>query len=86
MIAPGRRKSGNKERKPASARGVPVDTNGSSAGAVAGSVPWEGFERNKRSVWTIRTEAFPEAHFATFPTKLVEPCILAGCPPGGGRS
>lgn len=33
---------------------------------------------NKRSVWNIATEAFPEAHFATFPTKLVEPCILAG--------
>lgn len=34
--------------------------------------------RNKRSVWTIASEPFPEAHFATFPTKLVEPCILAG--------
>ncbi len=34
--------------------------------------------RNKRSVWNIATEAYAEAHFATFPTKLVEPCILAG--------
>ena len=34
--------------------------------------------RNKRSVWTIATQAFPEAHFATYPQKLVEPCILAG--------
>ncbi len=33
---------------------------------------------NKRSVWTIAVEGFPEAHFATFPTRLVEPCILAG--------
>jgi len=33
---------------------------------------------NKRSVWTIPREAYPEAHFATFPQKLVEPCILAG--------
>jgi DNA modification methylase len=40
-------------------------------------------ERNKRSVWSIATEPFPEAHFATFPMKLVEPCILAGCPPRG---
>jgi len=40
-------------------------------------------KRNKRSVWEIATEAFPEAHFATFPRKLVEPCIRAGCPPGG---
>ena len=36
--------------------------------------------RNRRSVWTIATEAFDGAHFATFPTALVEPCILAGCP------
>ena len=34
--------------------------------------------RNRRSVWTIATEPYPEAHFATFPRKLVEPCILAG--------
>jgi hypothetical protein len=34
--------------------------------------------RNKRSVWEIATYSFPEAHFATFPPKLVEPCILAG--------
>jgi DNA modification methylase len=32
---------------------------------------------NKRSVWTIRGTAYPEAHFATFPPELVEPCILA---------
>jgi DNA modification methylase len=34
--------------------------------------------RNRRTVWTIPTEPFPGAHFATFPTALVEPCILAG--------
>ena len=34
--------------------------------------------RNKRSVWTIASEPFPDAHFATFPRALVEPCILAG--------
>ena len=34
--------------------------------------------RNKRTVWTIATQPYPEAHFATFPEKLVEPCILAG--------
>lgn len=39
--------------------------------------------RNKRSVWTVATQAFPEAHFATFPEKLIEPCILAGAPVGG---
>ena len=35
-------------------------------------------KRNKRSVWTINTQAFSDAHFATFPEALVEPCILAG--------
>lgn len=39
--------------------------------------------RNKRSVWTISTQPYPGAHFAVFPPKLVEPCILAGCPEGG---
>ena len=34
--------------------------------------------RNLRSVWSIPTEPFPEAHFATFPKALVEPCIKAG--------
>ena len=38
----------------------------------------EDGSRNKRSVWTIATRPFPEAHFATFSPKLVEPCILAG--------
>lgn len=39
--------------------------------------------RNKRDVWTVPTKPFSEAHFATFPTDLIEPMILAGCPKGG---
>ncbi len=39
--------------------------------------------RNARDVWTIATEAFPEAHYATFPTRLAERCIKAGCPASG---
>jgi len=39
--------------------------------------------RNRRSVWTVATQPFKEAHFATFPPDLIEPCILAGCPKGG---
>lgn len=35
-------------------------------------------KRNKRTVWTIPTQPYPEAHFATFPEKLVQPCVLAG--------
>ena len=33
---------------------------------------------NLRNVWTIPTHAYPDARFATFPPKLVEPCIKAG--------
>ncbi len=39
--------------------------------------------RNRRSVWTVPTQPFPEAHFATFPEELIRPCVLAGCPEGG---
>jgi DNA modification methylase len=34
--------------------------------------------RNKRTVWTVATQPYSAAHFATFPPKLIEPCILAG--------
>ncbi len=39
--------------------------------------------KNKRNVWTITTKSCKEAHFATFPKDLIEPCIKAGCPEGG---
>ena len=39
--------------------------------------------RNKRDVWSVSTQAVKEAHFATFPEKLIEPCILAGSKVGG---
>ena len=42
---------------------------------------WNG--RNRRSVWTVTTKPFKEAHFATFPEDLIKPCILAGCPENG---
>lgn len=42
-----------------------------------------GVLRNKRSVWEVATQPFAEAHFATFPPALIEPCILAGCPKSG---
>ena len=40
-------------------------------------------QRNRRTVWTIASRGFAEAHFATFPPELVRPCLLAGCPAGG---
>jgi len=39
--------------------------------------------RNKRSVWTITTKPYSQAHFATFPPELPRTCIQAGCPEGG---
>jgi DNA modification methylase len=39
--------------------------------------------RNKRSVWTVTTKPYEGAHFAVFPSDLIEPCILAGAPVGG---
>ena len=39
--------------------------------------------RNKRSVWTVATQGYKEAHFATFPEKLIEPWVLAGSRDGG---
>jgi hypothetical protein len=54
-------------RKAVASGGKPADVRGMS---------WE--TRNRRSVWTVPTAPYPGAHFATFPEKLVEPCVLAG--------
>ena len=43
---------------------------------------YEAQGRNKRSVWTITTKPYPEAHFAVFPEKLPELCIKAGSQEG----
>ena len=40
-------------------------------------------KRNRRDVWSVPVRAYKGAHFATFPPKLIEPCILAGAPAGG---
>lgn len=76
-----RRTSGNVARKYRQEHGGRED----SKAHQAHSVPWTDTDgkRNKRSVWTVATEPYGGAHFATFPKKLVEPCILAGCPAGG---
>jgi hypothetical protein len=43
---------------------------------------WPYVTRNKRSVWTLKTQPYPDAHFATMPEDLVKPCVLAGSRPG----
>lgn len=50
---------------------------------LGSSVPWDndGRGRNRRNVWEVSTKPYPEAHFATFPPKLIEPMILAGAAP-----
>lgn len=40
-------------------------------------VPEDG-KRNRRNVWTVPTKPYAGAHFAVFPLKLIEPCVLAG--------
>jgi DNA modification methylase len=63
--------------------GDPRGGNQSHAAASAGHpVPTPDNGRNKRSVWTVATQPYGGAHFATFPPKLIEPCILAGAGPG----
>lgn len=39
--------------------------------------------RNRRDVWHVPVVSYKGAHFATYPPKLIEPCVLAGCPQGG---
>jgi DNA modification methylase len=53
------------------------------AGMAAAALRPVATTRNLRSVWTIATQPYPGAHFATFPEALVEPCIKAGSPEGG---
>lgn len=54
-------------------RGMYADTPTSGLGTNQGAST-----RNRRSVWTIPTKPYDQAHFAVFPTALIEPCILAG--------
>jgi DNA modification methylase len=65
--SPGRRQPGNTDERYKQSRNGEPDPSG----------------RNRRSVWTIAPEPYPEAHFATFPPDLIKPCVLAGAPVGG---
>jgi DNA modification methylase len=62
-------------------------TDGKYHNEGSGLQPHSGLEKsyemaNKRSVWTVNTKPYAGAHFAVFPTELIEPCILAGAAPG----
>ena len=63
-------------------------SNGKYHNEGTGLQPHSGLEKsyemaNKRSVWTVNTKPYSGAHFAVFPTELIEPCILAGAQIGG---
>ena len=74
--------------EPAKDWGTRDRTNGKYHNEGTGLQPHTGLEKsyatkNKRSVWSITTKTYADAHFATFPEDLIEPCILAGSPGGG---
>lgn len=46
-------------------------------------VAYNAEKRNRRSVWSVATKPYQGAHFAVFPSKLIEPCVLAGSPLDG---
>lgn len=71
----------NVGRKPRTAR-VHGNLPGRDDHGAACNGPGQEF-RNLRDVWNIGSQPYPEAHFATFPPKLIEPCVIAGCPAGG---
>lgn len=58
-----------------------IDTRGGNQ--AMGDIPHHQGKANKRSVWTVATRPFKEAHFATFPEELIVDCIKAGCPEEG---
>lgn len=60
-----------------SERGVTRTTEGLNLKSAEEKLRPDG-KRNRRTVWSVTTVGYSEAHFATFPPKLIEPCILAG--------
>ena len=59
-------------------QGRSYNNSGETGKATHADTEHMGVGRNKRTVWEIPTQPYPDAHFATYPEKLVEPCILAG--------
>lgn len=68
------KRTGNKTQKYSSIN------NSTHSGGVGYS---ENGMRVKRCVWAINTKPLKDAHFASYPTELIEPMIKAGCPIGG---
>jgi DNA modification methylase len=67
--------------------GIRDRSNGKYHNDGTGLQPHSGLEKsyemaNKRSVWSVTTSRYKEAHFATYPPELITPCILAGSKEG----
>ena len=74
-------------KEPAKDWGTRDRTNGKYHNKGTGLQPHSGLSKsyptkNKRSVWTVTSKPYKEAHFATYPPDLIEPCILAGSEKG----
>ena len=81
----GRRKGNNKSFRGGGAytKGQTFNNSATVQRETHGNAPNEKGTRNRRSVWVVATKGYKQAHFATFPNKLVEPCVLAGSRNGG---
>jgi site-specific DNA-methyltransferase (adenine-specific) len=76
------------ESKPSGTRQTPhkrttQDWEDGSGLQAHGGFDKEYTKANKRDVWSVPVKSYPGAHFATYPTELIEPCVLAGCPVDG---
>ena len=74
-------------KEPAKDWGTRDRTNGKYHNPGTGLQPHSGLtksyeKKNKRSVWTVNKKPYKGAHFATYPSELIEPCILAGSEKG----
>jgi len=82
-LCPDTRLQSGKEWNPKMAGGGALNKNGRSGYFDKDGNPMCGVMANKKSVWSVTTRGYKEAHFATFPPELITPCVLAGCPEGG---
>ncbi len=77
------RKGERRSYKPGCASSFDMGTGHHAQHGNFAGLPLNPKGRCKRDVWSVSTSCFKGAHFAVFPEKLAEPCILAGCPEGG---
>ena len=64
-------------------KGRSFNNKGSKEKEMTGNTNKRPLLRTKRDVWLVATAPFKGPHYATFPPKLIKPCILAGCPENG---